>query len=230
MPILLLVLLSVSEMLSAKKAPSTRPLVRTVTKTSPKTIVAPPKIDQQPSQQQLPVQPPLVADELPPQPPDLFKMVRQQDLKGVNKLLADELVDINARNAQGDSALHIATSLGDLEMVRLLTDHGANVMLRDNLRRTASQRAGRHRELQNFLEERVTENCRYLTQQKHDAPARKKELEIIAEQKAKRKAKEEEQRSRNGLIIRGGPGWYGYGYYLKHGFPDTCTRNQHLND
>ena len=192
MLILLLVLLSVSEMLSAKKIASTRTFVRTVTKTVvPKNTIeppkAPPKIDQQPPQQ-LPAQPPVVVTDKPlTQSPDLFKMVRQKDLEGVRKLLADELVDINARNAQGDSALHIVASLGDLDMARLLTDYGAKVMLRDNLRRTASQRAGRHRELQNFLEEKVTENCRHLTQRERTAPDRKKELKIIAEQKAKRR-------------------------------------------
>ena len=72
-------------------------------------------------------------------------------------------------------------------MVRLLIDYGAEVMGRDNLRRTASQRATRHPELKKFLQEKVTENCRYHAQQERTAPDRKKELEIIAEQKAKRR-------------------------------------------
>ena len=114
-------------------------------------------------------------------------MVRQKDLEGVRELLADGLIDINARNAQGDSALHIAASLGDLDMARLLTDHGAEVMLRDNLRRTVSQRATRHPELKKFLQEQVAENCRYRAKQKATAPERKKKLEVIAEQEAKRR-------------------------------------------
>lgn len=229
MPILLLVLLSVSEMVSAKKVPSTRTLVKTVTKTvSPKTTDAPPKIDRQqplPQQNPSPVQSPLVVNELLPHPPDLFRMVRQQDLEGVRKLLADELVDINTRNAQGDSALHIASSLGDFDMVRLLIDHGAEVMLRDNLRRTVSQRADQHPELKKFLQEKVAENCRDQTQRKRSAPERKKELEIIAEQEAKQHEKMKKLGT-NTLVIRGTPGWYGYGHYLKYGFPDRyCRKN-----
>lgn len=187
--------ISFSEVLSAKKIASTRTMVRTVTKTvSPKgtTTKIPPNSERQPTQQKpLPVPPPVIVDKLPSpieEPPDLFKMVRQKDLEGVSELLADEFSgDINARNTQGDSALHIAASLGDLDMVRLLTDHGAEVMLRDNLRRTASQRADRHPELKNFLQEKVTEKCRYRSQRKRATPERKKKLAVLAEQEAKRR-------------------------------------------
>lgn len=201
MPILLLILLLFSEILYAKKIASTRTMVRTVTKTvSPKsttTTKIPPNSEQQPTQQQpLTVPPPVLVDR---SPPDLFKMVRQKDLEGVSELLADEFSgDINARNAQGDSALHIAASLGDLDMVQLLTDHGAEVMLRDNLRRTASQRADRHPELKNFLQEKITEKCRYRTQQKRSTPERKKKLAVIAKQEAKQR--EELKRRFGGCI------------------------------
>uniref|UniRef100_UPI0026312A47 ankyrin repeat domain-containing protein n=1 Tax=uncultured Brachyspira sp. TaxID=221953 RepID=UPI0026312A47 len=53
------------------------------------------------------------------------------------KYLLDKCADINAKDNDGKTALMLASSNGDLEVVKLLIDKGADVNAKDDYNRTA---------------------------------------------------------------------------------------------
>lgn len=55
----------------------------------------------------------------------------------VKLLLEDDRVKINRRGENGITALHLATTQGYVEIVRLLVEHGADPQIKDNFDRTA---------------------------------------------------------------------------------------------
>jgi ankyrin repeat protein len=55
----------------------------------------------------------------------------------VRRLLEDDRVDINRRGENGITALHLVTAQGHVEIVRLLMEHGADPLIKDNFDRTA---------------------------------------------------------------------------------------------
>ena len=70
----------------------------------------------------------------------LWTAVRMGDQKSVRTLLHDG-VSVNARGKQGWTALMIAASKGNREMVTILLAAGANTEPRDQLGKTASDYA-----------------------------------------------------------------------------------------
>jgi hypothetical protein len=63
---------------------------------------------------------------------DVFAAVRARNQKEVREILERHPESAAARDADGATALHYATELGDREMVRLLLDAGADINARDS--------------------------------------------------------------------------------------------------
>lgn len=61
---------------------------------------------------------------------DFFIAVNKNDLTSIESLINDG-VDVNSKDESGDSALHKAVELGNLELAKLLVDKGANVNITD---------------------------------------------------------------------------------------------------
>jgi ankyrin repeat protein len=66
---------------------------------------------------------------------DLIVAVRSEDLQAVGELLRSS-ADVNQEDEQGWTALSYAAGRGDLDMVKMLVEHGANVFKVDNSQRT----------------------------------------------------------------------------------------------
>lgn len=75
----------------------------------------------------------------------LMTAIRQQDQAMVHWLLEKNMVDINARNWVGETALMRAVTMYDLETVRLLVEYGADVTARTNYGATALDWAEKYR-------------------------------------------------------------------------------------
>lgn len=60
-------------------------------------------------------------------PYPLHDAVKSGDLKKVRTLLEGKGMDVNAAGFMNDTPLHVAADKGDVEMAKLLLDHGANV-------------------------------------------------------------------------------------------------------
>lgn len=54
------------------------------------------------------------------------------DKKKVLKTLAKTGANINAKNDQGQTALHVAVNRGAMEFVKILIQNGANIHIEDN--------------------------------------------------------------------------------------------------
>ena len=63
----------------------------------------------------------------------LVKAVSDADLDLVKKIVADKSYDINEVNQQNESALLIATHDNNVEIAKVLIDHGADVNQQDNI-------------------------------------------------------------------------------------------------
>lgn len=64
--------------------------------------------------------------------------IREQDLELVQVLLENKMVDINARNWSGETALMRAVTMYDLEVVKLLVeDYGADIGIQSEYGATA---------------------------------------------------------------------------------------------
>ena len=75
----------------------------------------------------------------------LFAAVARNDIQEVDRLLRVGVIDVNMRaRYSGDSALGSAASLGEVEMVRLLLDRGANPNIGDKDNLTPLQLAAHH--------------------------------------------------------------------------------------
>lgn len=66
---------------------------------------------------------------------DLISAVRSDDLQAVGELLKSGL-DVNHEDEQGWTALSYAAGKGDLDLVKMLVEHGANVFKADRGQRT----------------------------------------------------------------------------------------------
>jgi ankyrin repeat protein len=64
----------------------------------------------------------------------------------VKRLLEDDRVDVNRRGENGVTVLHLAVSEGQVEIVRLLVEHGADPQIKDNFDRTAYSIALQHKQ------------------------------------------------------------------------------------
>ncbi|RXG54558.1 Tyrosine-protein kinase shark [Armadillidium vulgare] len=74
----------------------------------------------------------------------LHRAVSQENIKVVSELLKSGYRKIDAKNNCGQTALHIACTKGNLELVRLLLEANANVDVRDQDGMTPLQHACRH--------------------------------------------------------------------------------------
>jgi ankyrin repeat protein len=79
-------------------------------------------------------------------------------LSNVARLLLENCADINARTKYHSTPLHLAARRGWAEVVHVLLQHGANVVLEDSGGRTALQVASNegHNEIVKLLSEYVT--------------------------------------------------------------------------
>ena len=57
----------------------------------------------------------------------LHEAIEKHDLIALEALLDDESVDLNITTVDGDTALHTAALVGNLEAIKLLVAHGADV-------------------------------------------------------------------------------------------------------
>lgn len=67
---------------------------------------------------------------------DFYEAIRASDIERVKKVLADEELDVNARDREGWTPLHIAVHDGNRDMIQLLIARGADVNVRDRSGRT----------------------------------------------------------------------------------------------
>jgi len=75
----------------------------------------------------------------------LFAAVARNDVQEADRLLREVLVEVNVRaRYSGDTALDSAAGLGEVEMVRLLLDRGANPKIGDKDNLTPLQLAAHH--------------------------------------------------------------------------------------
>ena len=74
----------------------------------------------------------------------LITAIHTANIKLAQQLLNDKSIDINAKGEFGNTALSLASSLGEKEIVKLLLDHGANINIKDKDSETALQAASAH--------------------------------------------------------------------------------------
>lgn len=61
----------------------------------------------------------------------LAKSSKDSSLKSINHILDNDVAILDSRNAQGETALHIASSSGNFSVVKILLDYGADMFLQD---------------------------------------------------------------------------------------------------
>jgi ankyrin repeat protein len=62
---------------------------------------------------------------------DIFKIIDQDNLDGLKKLVAEDRVSLNAVNIEGSSPLILATKKGNMQIIQFLLDSGADVDFQD---------------------------------------------------------------------------------------------------
>lgn len=76
--------------------------------------------------------------------------IRQSNVDEIVKALSNESIDINRKNMQGDTALHIAVRRKNMRIIHLLIRHGADVTIKNNDMKTplviAEERLKKHPE------------------------------------------------------------------------------------
>lgn len=77
---------------------------------------------------------------LSPQTQKLVLAISRRDMAAAQDSIAQG-ADCCFRDIDGRSGLHLAALQGDLEMIRLLVSHGADVLARDNAGKTARETA-----------------------------------------------------------------------------------------
>lgn len=92
---------------------------------------------------------PLFAAEKNPELERMFEAIRKGDIKTVEKML-DSGFDVNATNADKMTPLHIAAIIGNLDIVKLLVNRGADVNAQDYVGYTPRKRA-HDKQIKNFL-------------------------------------------------------------------------------
>ena len=66
----------------------------------------------------------------------LFDAVSENDLQSTRKLIFNEDIDINEVSLDGNTVLHIASALGNLDCVNMLLECGAKVEIKDAFNKT----------------------------------------------------------------------------------------------
>jgi serine/threonine-protein phosphatase 6 regulatory ankyrin repeat subunit B len=84
----------------------------------------------------------------------LMRAVSGQKLEVVRILLDEKTLRINAKDDQGETALHYAAASGSMEMSHMLLNRGANVVAKDSAGRTPAKiaKVEGHPELAEFIE------------------------------------------------------------------------------
>lgn len=119
---------------------------------------------------------------------ELIENVKNKNLTAVETLLAGG-ENVNAANAQGNTALHYAVATGNSEMVKLLLAHNADMNAANSKGWTPLKIAEKKNvgEVYNVLEEKIAAD-------KAAAQAKAEKLKAEAEAKAKKKAEEKAQK------------------------------------
>ena len=94
-------------------------------------------------------------DSLQKPEPNLFNAVKNNDLTLVRKIISNRC-DIDGKDSNSRTALHVACSFGRLEIVRLLVEEGANVDAASSAGQTPLHEAcigGRYKVLQEMISE-----------------------------------------------------------------------------
>ena len=62
----------------------------------------------------------------------MFCAIEENNQEGLAKLLSMASIDVNQSNRHGESSIHVAAGFGRLEIVKFLTEKGANLGIIDN--------------------------------------------------------------------------------------------------
>lgn len=68
---------------------------------------------------------------------NLIEAVKNNDINKINSILKSGKADINSKDKYCETALMIASCKGNLEIVKLLVDNGADINIKNNNGKTA---------------------------------------------------------------------------------------------